>query len=180
MVNAPGCATFAKFLAFALLGGMALAVAFFAQHSVSGLTGPQPSAPRATVTPTISQDVPAVSDRHFGSGSTHAVVSGDLTFDVTLPIDKDQAYAQDGLAWIAFGSPGDPRAVLVSLDEPANSVAISRNGETALGVDDQCNFEITVTAADVSGHISCPFADALRGGVKFGEVSIEVDFSAGS
>lgn len=135
--------------------------------------------PGVAATPTPGT-VPPVSDRHFRSGSAHAVASGDLSFDVQLPIDKDKAYAQDGLAWIAFGSPGDSRAVLVSFDEPANSVAISRGGETALGVDDQCDFDVTVTDTQVSGHITCPDADALRDGKRVGSVSIDVTFSAGS
>ncbi len=180
MVNAPGCATFGKFMVVTLLAGLALALGLLWNHQLDG-TGAQSSrAPLPTVLPTISQPMPPVSDRYFGSGSAHGVAKGDLTIDLTLPIDKDKAYVKDGLAWIAFDYPGETQAILVSLDEPENSVAISRGADTALGVDDQCDFQLTVTAAEVSGTITCPEADVIRNGQKVGIVSIDVDFTAGS
>lgn len=177
MVNGPGCATVAKAAVVLALAGLTLGLLLFTQH---GFSGPAPTAARPTVLPTISQVMPGISDRYFGSGQAHGVATGDLTFDLTLPIDKDKAYVKDGLAWIAFDYPGQTEAILVSLNEPENSVAISRGAETVLGVDDECDFRLTVTDAEVSGHISCPGADALRNGVKIGDAEIELDFSAGS
>jgi hypothetical protein len=173
-----GCATFGRYLVLALLGGLTLAVLYLTSSSGRGPLVPQNGgATRERPTP---GGIPVVSNRHFESGSAHGVAVGDLGFDLSLPIDRDKAYAQDGLAWIAFGAPGDPDAILVSLDEPENSVAISRGGETALGVGGQCQFSIAVTGDAVSGTISCVEADALRGGTKVGHVSIDVSFTAGS
>jgi len=173
-----GCATFGRYLVLALLGGLALAVLLLTRPSGLGPVVPQSGGvTRAGPTP---GGVPAVSNRHFESGSAHGVAAGDLSLGFFLPIDRDQAYAQDGLAWIAFGEPGEPEAILVSLDEPENSVAISRGGETALGVGRQCQFNIVVTGDEVSGTITCREADALRDGRKVGHVSIDVSFRAGS
>jgi hypothetical protein len=172
-----GCATFGRYLALMLLAAMTAAFLFLARPSGFGPLVNQGAA--VTRTRSTPGAIAAVSDRHFASGSAHGVATGDLTLDLSLPIDRDKAYAQDGLAWIAFGNPGDPDAILVSLDEPENSVAISRNGDTALGVGEQCHFAITVTEDLVSGTIMCPEADALRGGTKVGVVSIDVSFSAG-
>ena len=173
-----GCATFGRYLVVALLGGLLVAVLYFESHIVLGPVVPQGGG--ATVVRRTPGAIPAVSNRHFESGTAIGVASGDLTFNSSLPIDRDQAYAQDGLAWIAFSEPGELNTILVSLDEPENSVAISRGTETALGVGAQCQFNITVTGDEVSGQIHCPEAQALRGGTKFGTVSIDVSFRAGS
>jgi hypothetical protein len=171
-----GCATFGRYLVLALAGLLVLAAVYFARPSGLGTVVPQ-SGGVIRETPGA---IPAVSNRHFESGTALGVASGDLTFNLSLPIDRDQAYAQDGLAWIAFGEPGDVNTILVSLDEPENSVAISRGTETALGVGAQCQFNITVTGDEVSGQIHCLEAQALRGGTRFGTVSIDVSFRAGS
>jgi hypothetical protein len=124
--------------------------------------------------------VPSISDRFFSSGSVESTVTGDLSFDVDLSIDQLRSYVKRDLAWIAFGGETGT-TVLVSFHEPENSVAISdNNGHTALGVDDQCVFNVTVTAALVSGHVSCPQAQALHGGERVGTTAIELDFSAGT
>lgn len=196
----PGCSLPAKYAGLLLLVGMSFAVIYVVNDTQLG-PGPPPNplgqqgqngagagagqgagsgAGAAGPTAPIQGRVPPVSDRHFGSGQAQGTSTGALTFNLQLPVDRDKAYAQDGLAWIAFDYPGTPSAILVSLDEPENSVAISRGGDTALGVDDQCSFDITVTATQVSGHISCAEADALRDGKRIGSVAIEVDFSAGS
>lgn len=124
-------------------------------------------------------DVPIISDRLFSTGSVQSTVSGDLTFDVDLSLDTDKSYVADDLAWIAYED-GGLVTVLVSLHEPENSVAISDGQHTALGVDTQCVFNVTVTPALVSGHVSCPKAQALDGAKQVGTTSIELDFSAGT
>lgn len=175
-----GCLTMGRFLVAMLLAGLTMAVLAL----VSGFPVlSQPKAPHndgGTMTSNPHPAIPPVSDRHFSFGTTHAIATGDVSLEMNLPVDRDKAYAQDGLAWIAFGAPGDPRAVLVSLDEPENSVAISSGGETALGVGSQCVFDITVTDEQVSGRIQCANADARRGGKKVGSTSIEVSFTASS
>jgi hypothetical protein len=173
-----GCATFGRYLVLALLCGLTIAVMFLARPSGIGPLVPQSGG--GTSTRPTPGGIPVVSNRHFASGSAHGVAVGAVSLDLSLPTDRDKAYAQDGLAWIAFGEPGDTDAILVSLDEPENSVAISRGGETALGVGGQCQFNITVTGDQVSGTITCVEADALRGGTKVGHVSIDVSFTAGS
>jgi hypothetical protein len=173
-----GCATFGRYLVVALLGGLALAVLYFSRPSGLGTVVPQNGG--TTVARPTQGGIPVVSNRHFESGSANGVAVGDVSINLSLPIDRDKAYAQDGLAWIAFGEPGNTDSILISLDEPENSVALSHGRETALGVGGQCRFDIVVTGDDVSGSISCLEADALRDGTKVGHVSIDVSFGAGS
>ena len=126
------------------------------------------------------QKIPAISDRRFTSGSAQGQTAGDIAFDFDLAVDRDKAYAQDGLAWIAFGGPGEPRAILVSLDEPENSVAISEGSMTVVGTGGQCQFAIAVTPELVEGDIDCLEADALRDGKRVGFATLHVHFTAGS
>jgi len=177
-----GCATFGRYLVLALLGGLALAVLYFSRPSGLGTVVPQDGG-TTSARPTPG-GIPAVSNRHFTSGQADGVAvgagAGAVNLKLSLQIDTDKAYAQDGLAWIAFEQPPDTDAILISLDEPEDSVAISRGGKTALGVGGQCQFNITVTGDKVSGTIHCLEADALSDGAKVGHVSIDVSFWAKS
>lgn len=175
-----GCVTMGRFLVLMLLTGLAMAVLAF----VSGFsTLNQPNGPHTgggTMTEDPHRGIPPISDRHFTSGSAQGQSKGPIAFTFDLPIDRDKAYVQDGLAWIAFGGPGDPRAILVSLDEPEDSVAISEGSTTVVGTGGQCQFAISVTASLVEGDIDCVEADARRDGAYIGVVTMNVHFTAGS
>jgi hypothetical protein len=47
-------------------------------------------------------------------------------------------------------------------------------------VDDECTFNVTVTDDTISGHVSCPNAQALDVGAKVAATSIELEFTATS
>ena len=165
----------ALFLVFGLSAAIAIVVAsgsLLPPQSVGngGLSTSRPN----------PQNISPISDRHFTSGNAQGQSTGAISFDFDLPVDKDKAYAQDDLAWIAFGGPGEPRAILVSLDEPEDSVAISQGSMTVLGTGGQCQFAISVTADLVEGDVDCVEADALRDGQRIGFATLHVHFTAGS
>jgi hypothetical protein len=139
--------------------------------------------------PTVGVDpngVPPVSERFFSGGSVQATVTGDFTLTTSLSVDRIRSYvSNEGLAWIGFGveiggGPDDPE-VLITFDEPGDSVTVAQGTTFAKGVDDQCRFEVQVTASLVSGHISCPSATVYTGaGEESGSAAIDVMFTAGS
>jgi hypothetical protein len=161
-----------------LVGGLALAFALLSQGGLGLFAGSNSGTPAPATPP--AQRIPRIPDGNFGFGSATGSVTGAVSFSIALPIDVDKAYAKDGLAWIAFGAPGDLRAILVTFDEPENSVAMSTGSATVLGTGSQCTFDVTVANKQVSGRIVCPDADAYRGADLIGRVSIDVSFTAGS
>jgi hypothetical protein len=176
MQQLQGCASTARFLVLALVSMLTVGVVYLLEAF-----GPPPQPPSnggVTITSSTSHFIPRIPDEHFASGSASGSSTGDVSMVLALPIDRDKAYAQDGLGWIAFGTPGSPLAILITLDEPENSVAISNNVDTARGVDAECDFDITVTGDQVSGRIQCPNGEAWRNGRKIGKASIDVSFTA--
>lgn len=176
MQQLQGCASAARYLVLALVAMLSIGLLYLL-HAF----GPPPQAPSnggVTIT-SASHGIPRIPDAHFASGSASGASTGVVSMSLALSIDQDKAYAQDGLAWIAFGTPGSPLAILVALDEPENSVAISNNVQTVRGVDAECDFDITVTGDQVSGRIQCPNAEAWSNGRKIGKASLDVSFTAG-
>jgi hypothetical protein len=144
--------------------------------------------PVASSGPSVSQPsaggqgtaVPPISERYFGSGSVQARVEGAMSVDANLEIDTIKSYvSNDGLAWIAYGAqqPGADE-VLITFNEPEDTVTVAQGARFVKGLDDECRFDVTVTDALVSGHISCPAAEAYEGDQPIGQASIEVDFTA--
>lgn len=120
-----------------------------------------------------------ISDRYFTSGSvTTAMSGGPFLVSGNLQIDPEKAYAKDGLGWIAFAD--GPTDVLISINEPENAIAVARGDTYATAQDDACAWDVHVTEALVSGHISCPSVPVVQGTETVGTTSIELDFSAGS
>lgn len=157
-----------------------------ASVAASAPTGTLPSAPASPAgTSTVpgggGSAVPPISERFFVGGSVHAVTRGALASEVDLPIDEIKSYvSNDGLAWIAFGAQGGPDEVLITFNEPENTVTVAQGSRWVKGVDDECAFDVDVTEALVSGHISCATAEVYEGDQLVGEASIEVDFTAAS
>jgi hypothetical protein len=136
-----------------------------------------PDGPGEQNRPALNAPIPAISDRYFASGSVHALVHGYFEFDISPSLDEDNSYVKDGFAWIGYGKTSP--TVLVSLNEPENSVAVSDGHRTALGVDSQCVFNVRVTDGEISGSVKCEHAQALLDGEVVGTESIVIDrFSA--
>jgi hypothetical protein len=129
-------------------------------------------------------NIPDISDRSFAGGTTQASTSGFVSLDMDLPIDEISSYVNtDGLAWISFGSlPADARGeILIALNEPENSITLSRGDVVVIGRDDDCIFDLDVTETTVSGHISCTGVEGENtANGSTGPVDIELDFTADS
>jgi hypothetical protein len=133
----------------------------------------------ATAPTTVAATVPPISERTFGSGSTQAVVTGGFAEQVDLDIDTIRSYVEpEGLAWIAFGGNDGPQ-VLITFNEPEDTVTVAHGARFAKGVDGQCQFSVQVTDTLVSGHVYCPNATvyAIDGSVT-GSATIELTFAA--
>jgi hypothetical protein len=121
--------------------------------------------------------IPEVSDRYYDSGDASTTVTGPFSLTDQIAIDPVASYSQDGLSWISFNDGGDAE-ILVVFGEPENSVTVAQGTNVAIGRDDACNFDITVTASSVSGSISCAAADVMNGSEPSGQtVRIELQFS---
>lgn len=125
-------------------------------------------------------DIPPVSNRYFGGGTAQAVVTGGFSVSPNIQMDTHASYVQDGLSWLSFIDITNPGAgeVLVVFGEPANSVTVASGATVAIGRDTDCNFDIHVTSALLSGSISCGSVDVLVEGKESGTTSIQLHFSA--
>lgn len=180
-MNTPaGCAQFGKYLALMLVGGLALAFGILSQGGMGLFSGNQSgNSSNGGIVRSTPDGFPRIPDAHFASGSATATVTGDMTAQMSLPTDKDKAYAQDGLAWFAFDLPGETNAILVTLDEPENSVAVSNGTQTAWATSDQCEvFTVSLELRVWVGMIRCAQGDLIVAGETVGQVNIKVDFSA--
>lgn len=186
--DAPGCRLpfGLGFLAFVALVVLSLMVGFAALSLLLGGLTPEANPP---VQPGAHapDEVPYISPRYIDSGSSHAAVTGAMSYSGDLAADQIRSYVDDeGLAWLAFGGEptgpdGEPGpAVLVTFNEPEDAVTVAVGTRRATGQDDACVFDIQVTATLVSGHISCASVDVYDGDEVIGTSSIELDFTAGS
>lgn len=171
--------------AIALLGFLALLVLFLLTGVFASPLAGSPQAPApAPVTGAGANGVPPISERYFSGGSIQANVTGDFALATNLLVDRITSYVgNDGLAWVAFGDEAGqgPPEVLITFNEPEDTVMVAQGGRFAKGVDDQCQFDVQVTASVVSGHISCPDATVYTGdGQEVGSSSIDVTFTAAS
>ena len=126
------------------------------------------------------EQVPEMSARYFGGGTTHASVSGALSISGDLALDTiSSEVSNDGLAWLSFGTrtPGDPE-ILITFHEPENAVTVAQGDLHATAQDDACSFRVRVTPALISGTVSCADIPVFRDDEPAGTTSISVEFSA--
>ncbi|HJP87653.1 MAG TPA: hypothetical protein VJ850_01300 [Candidatus Limnocylindrales bacterium] len=180
VVGAVGYAFLVAAIVLAATKGLDLS-AWLNNGALRAATGPGPATSAIPGLATqrtgpIDNPIPKISKEFFSSGQVEATVSGGFVLHVSPRLDKEKAYSDGDLAWITYGK-GNP-TVLVSFGEDENSVAVSDGTNTALGVDDQCAFDVHVNGLTVTGHIECDAGKWLRGAEVMGTTNIVVDFAA--
>ena len=148
---------------------------FFSQQQAQQNSGPGQG--QGSGNGVVNRPIPAVSDRYYDTGDASTTVTGPFSLSGQIAIDAIKSYSQDGLSWIDFNDSGGTEALVV-FGEPSNSVTIAQGPNVAIGRDDACNFDITVTESSVSGSVSCAAADVMNGSEPSGQTaSIHLQFS---
>ena len=126
--------------------------------------------------------VPVISARTYATGHARLKVSGHFDIDASPGLDTKASISDGGYTWIQYGTSGSeaPNAtVTIGNGDMGISVAVGRY--VATGTSTECTMTTEVTAAKVGGHFQCPKVTGYnQADGSMGDVTIEIDFEAGS
>lgn len=196
-----GCAPLAAlFTALAALLFVAFVMAgnfkFFGGSNPAGPGGgptptPAPTAratPIATPSPTPGPGttIPKISARTYIAGSAPLSVTGAFNFSSTLALLLQDASSDGVETTLNYGFHVDPGGMLLVFSQRPGADGLGLNVSygpfVATYVGEGCTWEVEVTDATLSGHISCTGIPVTHepDGTAAGVVDIELDFSADS
>ena len=132
--------------------------------------------------PISDVEVPVISARTYATGHARLKVSGHFDIDASPELDTKASISDGGYTWIQYGTSGSetPNAtVTIGNGDMGISVAVGRH--VATGTSTECTMTTEVTAAKVGGHFQCPKVTGYnQADGSMGDVTIEIDFEAGS
>lgn len=152
---------------------------------------PTPTAhatPIATPSPTPLPGtiIPTISARSYTAGSAPLNVTGSFNFSSTLALLPQDAFSDGVETTLNYGFHLDPGGMLLVFSERTGADGLGLNVSygpfIATYTGEGCSWEVEVTDANLSGHISCTGIPVTHepDGTDAGVVDIELDFSADS
>jgi hypothetical protein len=141
------------------------------------------------VAPLRGQAFPTISNRMYTDGSAKVVVTGVLTADTDIPINKGASFSSGTHTWLQFGAAGGAETnALITYQSDMKEIGISvMRGKMTLiggitpGEPSQCSGTVEVTPTLVSGHYTCrgmTSYDPATG--KMGKADVDIRFTAKS
>lgn len=139
--------------------------------------------------PLAAQAFPKISGRSYIDGTAKVTVTGTLSINADILINKQASFGDDEMTWIQFGVSGaaEPNALITynaGLKEIGISVAAGKNGATGgiqVGGESTCSGTTEVTAKLVSAHYTCKGLTSYDSGTRqMGKIDIDIIFTAKS
>lgn len=121
-------------------------------------------------------------------GSAKVVVTGTLSVDLDIPINKQASFSSGDMTWLQFGASGgaEPNALITYTDTKEIGITVMRGKLTLIGgitpgEPSECSGTVEVTATLITGHYTCRGVtshDPATG--KMGKADIDIRFTAKS